>query len=189
MIKDMIKKYGLLDTVQSLHLIGFGVAAVLLLFLQEPITLLLCILLGIHSKENFLYGTVAGLTPILSYGLWATFLVAHYKTVIYWFQTGRYHRYDRSHYHRSTGDLTDYFKDADPHRLDTSMFPYLPWRSSDGIIFGADSGRLISIPSNSEGNVAVFGPPGSGKTSGIAIMSAMQFSGSVLARRYQGGSL
>lgn len=181
MIKDMIKKYGLLDTVQSLHLIGFGVAAVLLLFLQEPITLLLCILLGIHSKENFLYGTVAGLTPILSYGLWATFLVAHYKTVIYWFQTGRYHRYDRSHYHRSTGDLTDYFKDADPHRLDTSMFPYLPWRSSDGIIFGADSGRLISIPSNSEGNVAVFGPPGSGKTSGIAIMSAMQFSGSVLA--------
>lgn len=181
MIKDMIKKYGLLDTVQSLHLIGFGVAAVLLLFLQEPITLLLCVLLGIHSKENFLYGTVAELTPILSYGLLAAFLAAHYKTVIYRFQTGRDHRYDRSHYHRSTGDLTDYFKDADPHRLDTSMFPYLPWRSTDGIIFGADSGRLISIPSNSEGNVAVFGPPGSGKTSGIAIMSAMQFSGSVLA--------
>ena len=43
MIKDMIKKYGLLDTVQSLHLMGFGVAAVLLLFLQGPITLLLCV--------------------------------------------------------------------------------------------------------------------------------------------------
>ena len=177
----MIKKYGLYYVIQSFHLIGFGVAAVLLLFLQEPITFLLCILLGIHSKENFFYSTVARLAPILSYGLWAAFLATHYKTVIYRFQTGREHRYDRSHYHRSTGDLTDYFKDADPHRLDTSSFPYLPWKSSEGIIFGSDSGRLVSIPSDSEGNIAVFGPPGSGKTSGIAIMSAMQFSGSVLA--------
>lgn len=181
MIKDMIKKYGLLDTVQFLHLIGFGVSAVLLLFLQGPITLLLCVLLGIHSKENFFYSTVAGLSPIISYGLWAAFLVARYKTVIYRFQTGRDHQYDRNHYHRSTGDLMDYFKDADPHRLDTSTFPYLPWKSSDGIIFGSDSGRLVSIPSDSEGNIAVFGPPGSGKTSGIAIMSAMQFAGSVLS--------
>ena len=181
MIREMIKKYGLSYTIHAFHLIDFALAAVLLLFLQGPITLLLCILLGIHSKENFLYDAVAGLSPIISYGLWTAFLVARYKTVIYRFQTGRDHQYDRNHYHRSTGDLTDYFKDADPHRLDSSIFPYLPWKSADGIIFGTDAGRLISIPSDSEGNIAVFGPPGSGKTSGIAIMSAMQFSGSVLA--------
>lgn len=181
MIREIIKKYGLSYTIHAFHLIGFTLAAVLLLFLQGPITLLLCILLGIHSKENFLYDAIAGLSPVISYGLWAAFLVARYKTVIYRFQTGRDHQYDRNHYHRSTGDLTDYFKDADPHRLDSSIFPYLPWKSADGIIFGTDAGRLISIPSDSEGNIAVFGPPGSGKTSGIAIMSAMQFSGSVLA--------
>ena len=49
------------------------------------------------------------------------------------------------------------------------------------IIFGTDKGKLIQIPSDSECNIAIFGPPGSGKTSGIAIINAMSFQGSVLA--------
>lgn len=57
----------------------------------------------------------------------------------------------------------------------------MPWRNAKGIIFGTDNGKLIKIPSNSECNIAIFGPPGSGKTSGIAIINAMSFQGSVLA--------
>lgn len=40
---------------------------------------------------------------------------------------------------------------------------------------------LITLPSTTETNIAVFGPPGSYKTSGIAIINAITFQGSVLA--------
>lgn len=40
---------------------------------------------------------------------------------------------------------------------------------------------LITLPSDTETNIAVFGPPGSYKTSGLAIINAVTFEGSVLA--------
>ena len=90
------------------------------------------------------------------------------------------HRVD-SHFTRSYAQLVDYFKNAEPHKLDTSLYSKGSWRTTKGLIFGMNGNRLISIPSTSECNLAVFGPPGSGKTSGIAIIDAMQFDGSVLA--------
>ena len=90
------------------------------------------------------------------------------------------HRVD-SHFTRSYAQLVDYFKDAEPHKLDTSLYSKESWKTTKGLIFGMDGNRLISIPSASECNLAVFGPPGAGKTSGIAIIDAMQFDGSVLA--------
>lgn len=182
MISDMIKKYGLQYVLKKFHILGFFIAAVLITILKEPLTLLSCFILGISSSNTVLYKTIKDFFPLASYVLLGFLFYANFQDQSYRYQTGRNHRYDKNHYHRSSGDLIDYFKDAEPHRLDSaSMFQLQHWKYADGIIFGTDAGRLVSIPSNSECNIAVFGPPGSGKTSGIAITTAMRFSGSVLA--------
>ena len=181
MILEMIKKYGLLYTLKYFRIIQFSIAAALIFLFQEPVFLLLCLLQGINNKTPVFYDLEHQIYPFFLAGSWMFFFYHSCRNQIYAFKTGRNHDYDRRHYHRSTDDLVDYFKDSEPHKLDTLIFPELHWKSADGIIFGRDKSRLISIPSDTEGNIAVFGPPGSGKTSGIAIMSAMDFSGSVLA--------
>lgn len=182
MITSMIKKYGLWYVLKKFHILGFFIAALLLTIFQKPLIFLCCFLLRTSTRDTFIYGTIKEFFPFVTYGLLGVLFYTNYQAQSYRYQTGRDHHYDRSHYHRTSGELIDYFKDSEPHRLDSAaMFPIKHWKDAAGIIFGKDNGRLVSIPSDSECNVAVFGPPGSGKTSGIAITTAMQFSGSVLA--------
>ena len=94
---------------------------------------------------------------------------------------GRSLRYDQKQYKRSYHELKEYFQDADPHKLDLDIFPDQEWRDASGIIFGKSGNKLIKLDSDSEANIAVFGAPGSKKTSGVAIPSASRFKGSVLA--------
>lgn len=95
--------------------------------------------------------------------------------------TGRSYSYDHSHYQRTYGELVEYFSHAEPHKMAVDSFPTCDWRSYQGLIFGTSNGHLVALPGDTEGNIAVFGPPGSGKTAGLAIINAMQFPGAVLA--------
>ena len=95
--------------------------------------------------------------------------------------TRRSLREDRLTYKRTFWQLFTYFRDAEPFRLDEFSFPRATWKKKNGIFFGMAGGRLIFIPSKSECNISVFGPPGSGKTTGMLIPAAMQFEGSVFA--------
>lgn len=129
---------------------------------------------------------IINLAPELLYGAFAVIWFAVSFNVVrskrYFYLTGRKFGYDKGHYRPMTySQLVDYFKDADPHKLDTSNFPPINWQDAKGLIFGKDGERLICFPSNSEINIAVFGPPGSGKTSGLVIINALRFEGSVLA--------
>lgn len=95
---------------------------------------------------------------------------------------GRNYRKDHARYKRSFQELSDYFKDADPHKMDLSKFEEKDWHSDYGIMLGVtDEKKLIKLDSIKEANIAVFGSPGSHKTTGIAIPSALRFEGSVLA--------
>lgn len=178
----MIKKYGLWYAVKYYNLIEFFLAVILLVLFKEQLILYLLNLSGITEYENpTIYELSFKLLPLLFLSIWAVIFFSHCRNQSYRYQTGRNYSYDAGHYKRSYRWLIDYFKDAEPHKLDTSSFPEQTWRETKGLIFGMDRKKIISIPSGSECNIAIFGPPGSGKTSGIAIINAMQFEGSVLA--------
>lgn len=131
----------------------------------------------------------SALLPIYQCLFWVVYIALvllmfylSYTQRAYFYFTGRDFRKDFKNYKRSYQELLEYFIDADPHKLDTQQFVNQPWYTTDGIIFGYDDqNRLIKIPSDSECNISVFGPPGSGKTSGLAIINAITFNGSVLA--------
>ncbi len=176
----MIKKQGIWYSVKYFFVVQFAAAAVLLLLVWQPLTRAVCnrfqILSGGVLHNAITYGIL--LLMIAGWALTAAFV---WRRRIYRYMTGRNLFYDHLVYRRPCWQLIDYFKDAEPNRLDTSVFPVLPWENAHGIVFGMDEERLIMIPSDSEGNIAVFGPPGSGKTAGLVIINAMTFAGSVLA--------
>lgn len=113
--------------------------------------------------------------------IWLMIFIISTRDKTYLYKTGRHFQKDHNRFRRSYYDLTEYFENAEPHKMDLSEFKKEKWYSYPGIIFGTDKGRLIAIPSDSECNITIFGPPGSGKTRGIAIPNAMMFDGSVLA--------
>ena len=177
----MIKKHGIKYTVNYYNLIPFSIVLIMIIIFQDKIIDIICYLQNIDT-QNALYDLTRLGSKISLYCVWGLCFFTNFQQKAYHYRTGRSYVYDHSHYKRSYGELVDYFRDAEPHKLDTEEFPIEDWRNANGIIFGKDSrSRLISIPSDSECNVAIFGPPGSGKTSGIAIINACRFKGSVLA--------
>lgn len=179
----MIKKYGIKYTIDYYRLIPYGMALILIIIMQIAVFNILSLLQDFYRGNiSILYGLAKVGIAIAVYGGWGFFFTLNCMQKAYFYRTGRSYRYDRGHYQRTYGELVDYFKNSEPHKLNTEQFPIADWRSTKGLIFGKDEkNRLVSIPSSSEANIAIFGPPGSGKTSGIAIINACRFRGSVLA--------
>ncbi|MBO5469054.1 MAG: type IV secretory system conjugative DNA transfer family protein [Lachnospiraceae bacterium] len=178
----MIKKHGILYTIKYYHLTFYLIGTIFLLFFHEDIVQYIMNLFEIKVWDN-IYSLISTIINGAIWGLWIYIFFTNTRNKMYFYRTGRRYGYDHGRYHRSYGALVDYFRydHAEPHRLDTSVFSVAKWQNAKGIVFGRDGKRLIAIPSDSECNIAVFGPPGSGKTAGIAIINAITFAGSVLA--------
>ncbi len=176
----MIKKHGLWYTVKYYCILQLAVFAMVLMLSKDFLTTLFCSYFYITERSP-LYKIAIFIVPFALVALWIFAAFVTWRGRSYHYITGRNFGYDSGRYKRTYIELVDYFKDADPHKLDTTLFPEQDWKHTKGIVFGKDKGRLITIPSDSECNIAVMGPPGSGKTSGIAIINAITFQGSVLA--------
>lgn len=176
----MIKKHGLWFAVKYYCIIQFIIFAIGLFIANDYVFNIACSYMNITERSPF-YQLFQLAVPLGLAALWFFIFFTVCRDKSYRYKTGRNYGHDNGKYKRSYAELVEYFQDAEPHKLDTSDFKIMPWRDAKGIIFGTDNGKLIKIPSNSECNIAIFGPPGSGKTSGIAIINAMSFQGSVLA--------
>lgn len=176
----MIKKHGLWYTIKYYCIIQHFIFAMVLYLARNYIFELFCNLTQVTERSPF-YKIYVLLIPALLVICWFFVFIFVTREKVYFNKTGRHYSSDNGKYRRSYHELVDYFKDADPHKLDTSVFPVNTWTNTQGLIFGMDGKRIITLPSNTECNIAVFGPPGAGKTSGIAIINAMSFQGSVLA--------
>ena len=177
----MINDNGILYTLIYYRAHVYSSIALVLIIGNSLLTKLLLMILGVHDISQVAYDMARHYVLFISLGLLLLLFFFHARAKYYYVLTGRDIGYDMRHYRRTFFELVDYFENAEPHKLDTSSFPESGWQVTDGLIFGKDGYRIISIPSSSEANIAVFGPPGSGKTSGIAIINAMRFQGSVLA--------
>lgn len=176
----MVKKHGIWYAIKYYCIIQFVVFAIALYIANDYVFNIACSYMNITERSPF-YELFQLAVPIGLAALWFIIFFTVYRDKSYRYKTGRNYGHDNRKYKRTYAELVEYFQDAEPHKLDTSDFKVMPWRNAKGIIFGTDNGKLIKIPSNSECNIAIFGPPGSGKTSGIAIINAMSFQGSVLA--------
>lgn len=176
----MIKKHGLWYAIKYYCIIQFTIFAIALFIANDYVFNLTCNYFNVTQRSPF-YKLFQFAVPLGLAALWLfiVFMICREKS--YHYKTGRNFGHDSGKYKRSYAELVEYFQDAEPHKLDTSLFKPMPWRDAKGIIFGVENGKLIKIPSNSECNIAIFGPPGAGKTSGIAIINAITFQGSVLA--------
>lgn len=176
----MIKKHGWWYTIKYFCIIQHFIFAMFLYLARNYIFDMFCNLTQVTERSPF-YKIYVLLIPAFLILCWGFVFIFVTREKLYFAKTGRHFGKDNGKYKRSYHELVEYFEDAEPHRLDTTTFPEQTWNDANGLIFGTDGNRLISIQSNSECNVAIFGPPGSGKTSGIAIINAMRFKGSVLA--------
>ena len=176
----MIKKHGLWYAIKYYCIIQFALFAIALCIANNYIFNLTCNYFNVTQRSPF-YKLFQLAVPLGLTVLWFFIVFMICREKAYRYKTGRNFGHDSGKYKRSYTELVEYFQDAEPHKLDTSPFKAIPWRDAKGIVFGVENGKLIKIPSNSECNIAIFGPPGAGKTSGIAIINAITFQGSVLA--------
>ena len=108
---------------------------------------------------------------ILGLAIGVTVIPKSYKK-----QTGRNYWYDRKHYMRPYKELVEYFRDADPGKMDIEDLPEMNWRESSGLIFGKVGNRLLSYEPGRDGIIAmIWGAPGDGKTTSTIIPSCRQF--------------
>jgi type IV secretion system protein VirD4 len=177
----MLKKKGLFYTLYYYRIPHLLIFTLLLPFADSLILKAVCKINGITPYSKF-YPLIHLFIKCCLIFVWGKITIDVIRSKHYHHVTGRNFDKDTGMYKRNYLELVSYFRDAEPHRLDTSDFPLADWHDINGLIFGKDEdNHLIALPSNSECNIAVFGPPGSGKTSGIAIINAMQFNGSVMA--------
>lgn len=176
----MIKKYGLWYTVKYYCFIQHLIFALVLYLSRNYVFDFFRSILNITEISPF-YKIYELLITAMLIILWIFIFFYITREKMYHYKTGRNFTGDKTKYKRSYHELVAYFEDADPHKLDTTLFPEKSWQDAKGIVFGMDGKKLISIPSDSECNICIFGPPGAGKTSGIGIINAITFQGSVLA--------
>ena len=118
---------------------------------------------------SFLFGALLMLVWIGVY-LW------YLADTIYYDNTRRDFKLDYIRYRRNWFEMLDYFRSADPNRMDIETLPFVQWEDVDGIPLAiADEDRLFYQPSTAEGNIAVIALPGAGKTSAICIPAAKRF--------------
>lgn len=172
----MIKKHGFLYFFKYYNLIFHFIFIVILFLLKKPIFIFFCQLVDITPDIKILYKLYQIFVPIFMFFLWFITFFTLTRSKAYHYHTGRKFGYDSSYYQRSYRELVDYFKDADPMRMDIESLPAINWSDSSGLIFGKYDNKLISYEPNKNGICAmVWGAPGDGKTTSTIITSCRQF--------------
>ena len=102
-------------------------------------------------------------------------------------KTGRSFSYDNGRYNRSYWELIEYFKDAEPQRMEMNELPDITWHKSRGIIMGKCGSKLISFEPERNGTVVfAWGAPGVGKTKCVIVPSARQWGLTVIRDKETG---
>lgn len=156
---------------------------------REYLFNLMCNLTGITERDRLFYG----LTSLIVYGgllfAWVMIAFTTLRSQQYLKLTGRCFGYDSRQYKRDYFSLVDYFKDANPYKMDEESLPLENWRQAEGVILGHLGPRLVKRKSSGEGNFMTIGRPGSHKTTSQIVPTALRFKGSCLVLDIKGDVL
>lgn len=172
----MLKKHGLWYCIRYYNIIFHTIFAGALYLARNMVFILFCQMTQITEKNKIFYNLYQIVVPVLFIAIWLFVFVITTREKAYRYRTGRSYGYDSGHYHRSYGELVEYFKDANLMAMDTKSLPTMKWTESSGLIFGKYKNKLISYEPNKNGIVSmVWGAPGDGKTTSTIITSCRQF--------------
>lgn len=181
----MFKTHSLSYIIKYFSIIPFVIILLVLLFTDGIITDYTCELFNLTERgaiNSMLYKLMRLAVPVGLYALYTFIVFTSLRSKYYAYITdGR--NYDKDHglYEKTFTEMTQFYKEAEPHRKYTDEYPITNWRNCKGINFGYDpEGRAIFLKEDCEYNICVFGPPGSSKTAGFANVNAITFPGSCL---------
>ena len=137
----MINKQKMKEILNPYWIIGFIVYAVALFIVKK-------LLLGVVGvdENTITYKFSNALYSVLFIVLWIITIFVVLCSKLYYYKTGRNFNDDCSKYRRGYRELVEYFKDAEPHKLDSSQFEYEQWYRTKGLDFGTTESRLVTIP-------------------------------------------
>lgn len=135
-------------------------------------------------------GVISMIVYVVLAIIFASVVFLYERSTIYTDKThGRKYGPDHAKYKRFWAELIEYFKDADPYKIEPETLPKEVWEQAEGIILGKVGPRLVKRPSAGVGNLASFGLPGSGKTKSQIAPTAARFAGSCLVFDIKGDIL
>lgn len=181
-ISETIRKKNIAETIKYYNLLWIMLLGIILFFARIPLHYIIYATNDSWMNEKMM----EMLWHVFSIGLlflWGGISFVYVLSKRYTKITGRNFREDHGKYHRSYSELLEYFKDADPCKMDLSSFPIMSWHKSKGFVLGrTEDGHLISFePGITLGNnglvTFVWGAPGDGKTSCTIIPSARRWGG------------
>ena len=182
-------KEDIFNNLQHYKVIPFTVLAVIFYFLSILVGILF---FQLSNGELFHFSLTfyCREAQLLFLVLWCFIYFQTIRNIRYQDITGRpSYRKDHGRYKRSYQELVSYFKDANPYKINVTDLPIGYWKYTEGVILGKIGRRLIKRDSSGEGNLALFGGPGTHKTTSQIIPTALRFSGSVLAIDIKGDIL
>ena len=130
-----------------------------------------------NVKQNTQYIVLVNLIPLGFMVCIALIMYLGIRGRYYFKVTGRSLSSDKGHYKRSYYELLEYFRGNNESEMNDDELSNESWKNAEGIILGkSKTGKLINVPSGKDGrNYMIFGLPGSGKTAGPIICSALRF--------------
>lgn len=172
----MMKKNGLKYTLKYYripHIIAFAIALIII----KPMLLNSLIEAANVRTYSPLYKLYSYAVPISLIALWGYISFETLRERRYLYLTGRKYAPDHGKFKRTYHELVEYFKDADPFKMDEDTLQKISWKEAEGIILGkTKSGKLLNVPSGKDGkNYFIFGLPSSGKTAGPIICSCLRW--------------
>lgn len=167
----MVKKHGLWYFIKYYQLIFYLLSGICLLIVPKYI-------LPFLPKGNLLlYHICRFAIPAILFAFWGLSFFISTRRKTYYYLTGRNYKEDVQLYQRSYKELTEFWKNSNPYKMNEDTLPDLSWRDAEGVILGkTKNDKLIHVPSGRDGrNFFIFGLPGTGKTDCIICLSCLRF--------------
>lgn len=169
------KKYSITEEILYYKIIWLALSFGVLYLLKDLIFVLVAEYFGV-GEHNAFYGLLKLFVYVATFGLWGFAWFQTLRAKRYHRLTGRNFAYDHGHYHRSYGELVNYYKDSEPYKMNPDFLPEISWTECHGLILGRYKNKLICFEPDGDGIIIFcWGRPKIGKTTCFIIPCSRQF--------------